>query len=217
MTPIKHPHCNDVLRKPEGMTEDECRDLHIWRSGGCVWSFWKPDAEELAALVVGGSVALSVMSETHPLLSIHATLPTEPFDRALNDQESLALSKALHGRNRALMDIAKRIISAWVRTSADSPERRRLIDEFLDLSTLNHGLNEIVRAVPVIEPERTTTQADAERYRSDAEGWKAEAERWRRVAEDATAELAKARDAVRLLASMARDLDSVMNPKPAEG
>jgi len=193
MEPIKHPHCNTILRKPDGMTEDECRDLHICRQNGCVWSFWKPNDEELAALVVGGSVALLIMGETHPPLSIHAALPTEPFNGALTVEESLALSRTIRERNQALMDITKRIVAAWVRTSADSPERRRLVDEFLDLSTLNHGLNEIVRAVPVHEwAEQTIAATDAERYRTDALGyradaehWKGEAERWRKVAEKA--------------------------------
>jgi hypothetical protein len=52
---------------------------------------------------------------------------------------------------------------------------------------------------------------DLERYRSDALGWKAEAERWREVAESATAELAKAREAIRLLSDTARELNEVMN------
>lgn len=54
MTPIKHSLCNDVLRKPDGMTEEECRDLHIMRGdnafmlgdGPSVNSFWTPSAEE---------------------------------------------------------------------------------------------------------------------------------------------------------------------------
>lgn len=240
MEPIKHPHCNDVLRKPDGMTEEECRDLHICRASGCVWSFWKPNAEELAALVVGGSVALSIMGETHPPLSIHAALPTEPFNGALTVEELIALSRTMRERNHALMGITKRIVSAWVRSSPDSPERRRLVDEFLDLSTLNHGLNEVVRAVPVVEPEQTTTATDAERYktdamgyRADAEQWKGEAERWRKMAENAAMmtdgqrtfdaggwmneclnaeqELAKARDAIRLLSTTVQELDAVMN------
>jgi hypothetical protein len=44
MNPIKHPNCNDILRKPDGMTEEECGDLHIRRAGGYVWSFWTPAA-----------------------------------------------------------------------------------------------------------------------------------------------------------------------------
>jgi hypothetical protein len=176
-----------ILRKPDGMTEEDCRDLHICRAGGYVWSFWTPNAEELAALVVGGSVALSIMGETHPPLSVHATLPTEPFSRALTVEESMALSRTTRERNQALMDITKRIVAAWVRTSPDGPERRRLVDEFLDLATLNHGFNEVVRAVPVAEwAEQTATQADVDRYRADAEGWKAEAERWRKAAQEMT-------------------------------
>jgi hypothetical protein len=54
-------------------------------------------------------------------------------------------------------------------------------------------------------------ELELERYRSDALGWKAEAERWREVAESATTELVKAREAIRLLSETARELNEVMN------
>jgi transglutaminase-like putative cysteine protease len=54
---------------------------------------------------------------------------------------------------------------------------------------------------------------ELERYRSDALGWKAEAERWREIADSATAELAKAREAMQLLADTVRELNDIVNPK----
>jgi len=122
------------------------------------------------------------------------------------------LSRTMRERHQALMDITKRIVAAWVRTSPDGPERRRLVDEFLDLSTLNHGLNEIVRAVPVAEwAEKTLTATDAERYRADAEGWKAEAERWRRVSE------AKQMDVDRLELEMRAEIDRADRATQTDG
>jgi hypothetical protein len=53
---------------------------------------------------------------------------------------------------------------------------------------------------------------ELERYRSDALGWKAEAERWRELAESSMTELAKAREAIQLLADTVRELNDVVNP-----
>jgi hypothetical protein len=55
---------------------------------------------------------------------------------------------------------------------------------------------------------------ELERYRSDALGWKAEAEQWREHAESSMTELAKAREAIRLLADTVMELNDLMNPKP---
>ena len=178
MTPTKHPLCNDILRAPIG--SDDVADLHIRREDSAVWSFWKPTPEELAALVMGGTVALHVASSTHPPLSIHATTPTEERTTAIPIEESAAISDAIRGRHAALISLTKRIVAEWVRTSIDSQDRRRLVDEFLDLVTMNHAPGEIVRSVPVDQPaEPAVTQADVDRYRADAEGWKQEAERYR--------------------------------------
>lgn len=254
MIPIKHPHCNAVLARPANMTEKECRDLHIRREDGHVWSFWKPNDEELLALNRGGSVALAVMGETHPPLSVMVARPFEPFDRAPTEAEYRHRMGAVNGRMSALMDITKRIVAGWVRESNDSPRRQHLVNQFLDLINLNRADGEIVEGMPQPEPEQTTTANDAERYRADAEGWKAEAERWRILSEakqmdvdrleaelgeaarsnatdgqrttdaggwmnyclEAEQELAKARDAIRLLSTTVQELDAVMNPNPAE-
>jgi len=75
MTPIKHSACNDVLRAPAG--DENCADLHIYRTDEVVASFWKPDEDELAALVRGGSVFMQVQGRTHPPLGL-AVVPPEP-------------------------------------------------------------------------------------------------------------------------------------------
>jgi hypothetical protein len=95
--------------------------------------------------------------------------------------------------NEKLLSITKRILSAWAGNRES--ERSKLTDEFLDLML-----------------DSPPTPTDVDRYRADAEGWKAESERWRELAESATAELAKAREAIRLLSNTARELNDVMNP-----
>lgn len=83
MEPIKHDLCNDVLRRPADMTEEECGDLHISRTYDdgihYVHSFWKPEPEELAALLRGGVVCLRAIGMTHPPVAIFATKPDD-FD-----------------------------------------------------------------------------------------------------------------------------------------
>lgn len=74
MTPIKHDLCNTVLKRPPGMTEEECGDLHIMRAenafgipdGPSVNSFWMPEPNELAALNAGSPIVMHVCGNTHP-------------------------------------------------------------------------------------------------------------------------------------------------------
>jgi hypothetical protein len=176
MTPHKHTLCNDVLKAPIG--DENCDDLHIMRDDQSVWSFWKPNAEELAAIVQGGSVALRVCGRTHPPLSIHATTPENEGAKAITEAEGQVIDRAIREQFDRLMKITKSAFSTWTRQGTDTPERRKLVDQFLDLVTINRGAGEVIRSVPVDEPEAPTiTQTDLDRYRADAEAWKAEAER----------------------------------------
>jgi hypothetical protein len=94
--------------------------------------------------------------------------------------------------NEKLLSLTKRILSAWV--AGREAERPKLSDEFLDLML-----------------DSPPTATDVDRYKADAEGWKAEAEHYREIAQSATTELIKARDAIRLLSDTARELNDVMN------
>lgn len=75
MDHFKHPACNGALHAPEGQ-EESVSTLHVCRGFaeeyGCnvVQSFWKPNAEELALLMAGGCVLLSVFGKTHAPLSV---------------------------------------------------------------------------------------------------------------------------------------------------
>lgn len=76
MNRTQHPSNNAVLGAPAGWDQKElpCGALPITRTEcqgvPAVVSFWRPTPEELAALNVGGSVALWVMGYTMPPVSL---------------------------------------------------------------------------------------------------------------------------------------------------
>jgi len=183
MKPTHHPNCNDVLKKPAGMTEEECGDQPICRSSEYVTSFWKPSSEELLSLNGGGCVALSIMGATHPPLSVDTCRPhdTQALGRVIDPSEYFHRMKSLNDRLNRLVDLTKRILSAWV--GGRDNERAPLTDEMLDSMLANRADGSFVGVHEAIDQTPTATQKDVDRYRADAEGWKAEAERWRKVAE----------------------------------
>lgn len=82
---FKHSNCNTVIVKPSDMTDEQCGALPamIWRDQEGPWacSFWRPNAEELAALVAGGSIGvnLRVGPGQHPVMYV-STYAKEPVD-----------------------------------------------------------------------------------------------------------------------------------------
>jgi hypothetical protein len=76
MQHILHSTNNDVLGAPAGWDQKDLPvdALPITRTEvngvPAVASFWKPTAEELAALNAGGSVSLWVLGETMPPVSL---------------------------------------------------------------------------------------------------------------------------------------------------
>lgn len=91
MTPIHHPACNAVLRRPPGTTEEECGDLPIIRSVengyNTVTSVWKPSPEEAEAIAKGGGIALTIWGSTHPPLALTA-LEADCFEQPAGPVES---------------------------------------------------------------------------------------------------------------------------------
>lgn len=73
MKAVQHPNNNDVLGAPRGVPIEECKPLAITRvrytdgSDG-VWSYWRPDAAERAAIAAGADVCLMCLGQTHPPL-----------------------------------------------------------------------------------------------------------------------------------------------------
>lgn len=76
MNRTQHPSNNAVLGAPIGWDQKDlpCGALPITRTmcegKPAVASFWKPTAEELAALNAGGSVVLWVIGETMPPVAL---------------------------------------------------------------------------------------------------------------------------------------------------
>lgn len=76
MRPTQHSSNNRVLGAPAGWDQGElpCGALAITDAVQAgvpsVVSFWRPDAEELAALNAGGLIYLSVVGRTMPPMSL---------------------------------------------------------------------------------------------------------------------------------------------------
>lgn len=149
MTPIQHPLCNDVLRAPVG--DKDCDDLHISRENGEVWSFWRPNPEELSAIIMGGAVALRVAAPTHPPLSVHVMTPENRDKREKTNDEIKAIYESNRERTKALVILMKNAITALAKEKGE--KHVPIVDQFLDLLSLNAGKCEVVRAVPDYQPE----------------------------------------------------------------
>lgn len=92
MKPVSHPSNTRTLQapvgwdqsglpvEPLGITDQYVEGVH------CVWSFWRPDAEELAALNAGGHVVLSIVGRTMPPAALMVTVPEQ--DQQPAEQES---------------------------------------------------------------------------------------------------------------------------------
>jgi len=76
MKPIAHPSNTRELAAPPAWDHSglpvEPLGITDETMGGvpCMWSFWRPDAEELAALAAGGYVVLSVVGRTMPPVAV---------------------------------------------------------------------------------------------------------------------------------------------------
>jgi hypothetical protein len=86
--PKSHPSNTRVLAAPAGWDQSglPIEPLGITDTSihgvPCVWSFWKPDAEELAALVAGGSVVLSIVGRTMPPALLLVEVPAGDGEEA---------------------------------------------------------------------------------------------------------------------------------------
>ena len=71
---VKHPTNNMELKPPEDWdhTELPCETLHVTllRDPAVICSFWRPDAEELAALQAGYPLVLMVYGPAHPVVAM---------------------------------------------------------------------------------------------------------------------------------------------------
>jgi hypothetical protein len=76
MEHFKHKRCNALL---SGSNHKNVADLHIQRHEPpgypgvtCVTSFWRPSEQDLANLLAGGSLAITVFGVTQPPMLVEA-------------------------------------------------------------------------------------------------------------------------------------------------
>lgn len=77
------PEANTVLSAPPGLPEGACYDLPIHRHSRGVISCWRPTADDLVRLNLGGPIYLMVEGATHPpllLLTESPFMPLQPDD-----------------------------------------------------------------------------------------------------------------------------------------
>lgn len=127
MTPIQHPACNDVLRRPEGATEEECSDLHIARTSQTVTSFWQPEPAEQAAIAAGCPIILTFHSLTHPPVCVDVVAPTPEQAKAAGDAESKA-----HRKFHAVLKVAKDLAAHAAKHLPAHKDTKRFTDALLD-------------------------------------------------------------------------------------
>lgn len=74
MLPVTPKDSNFTYTAPEGQEDSVC-DLRVRRSeqgmlGRSTTSLWKPSEEELACLLAGAGVALTIYGSGHPVVSV---------------------------------------------------------------------------------------------------------------------------------------------------
>lgn len=71
MKPIKFKESNGILGKPEGMTDEECKKLHVWTDGIDCVSCWKPSLKERFKIFLGQPIWVAMRSgSTQPPMYI---------------------------------------------------------------------------------------------------------------------------------------------------
>lgn len=61
---------NSTLRKPAGMSEEECGDLPVWTDGKLCVSLWRPSLRERLSVLLFGRVWLFVLGYTQPPVTL---------------------------------------------------------------------------------------------------------------------------------------------------
>lgn len=78
MKPIMFPESNKVLVKPQGMTDEECRPLHVFNDGIRSVSCWKMRWKERFRALITGEVWLIVWGgKTSPPVCVTVDKPLE--------------------------------------------------------------------------------------------------------------------------------------------
>lgn len=82
MLPTKFEGSNFTFTKPQGMTDEECMDLPVFKgkdSDGnpIIISYWKPSYEDLQAPNAGGGIYLNICANGMPPVSLFTENPFE--------------------------------------------------------------------------------------------------------------------------------------------
>jgi hypothetical protein len=106
MSPVKTPECNFTFTAPKGVTN--CNDLPCLRQSHSTTSFWKPDANELAYLIAGGTVAMTCYGQGHPVVGLGvmpAEKPDDVNDTAWQRDFIVPIAKIMKARGVAALTI----------------------------------------------------------------------------------------------------------------
>lgn len=71
MRAIEFEGYNLLLNPPANSERGSCGALPVFRYPDRLCSVWKPDADELAALVDGAHICLSILGQSHPPVMLH--------------------------------------------------------------------------------------------------------------------------------------------------
>lgn len=110
MEPVQHPLCTATIGAPSDMQDGSCNSLPVAYTkdeyGTWAISFWKPEADELAALLHGAHVALHVRTplDKHPVIGLGAFV-------SANDVPSPQAACLLQMQNAAI-DLAQKLTRA---------------------------------------------------------------------------------------------------------
>lgn len=80
MLPADFPEANFTYTKPEGMTDEECMDLRVFKgsySDGtpAIISVWRPSKEDIDAINEGKPIYLSITSHIMPPVCLFTENP----------------------------------------------------------------------------------------------------------------------------------------------
>lgn len=70
MQHFAHARCNELLSPADGDEKDVSPlPVHLHREGGCraITSFWRPSEQDIANILAGGCVALTVLGVNPPV------------------------------------------------------------------------------------------------------------------------------------------------------
>jgi hypothetical protein len=80
MLPVDFPERNKVFTKPDGMTDEECSDLPVWKGKSTdgiplIISKWKLSKEDIEEINRTGELWLKIVGDTQPPVELTTEYP----------------------------------------------------------------------------------------------------------------------------------------------